>query len=249
MTDSRESDFLSDESTRPAWEGLGEPDMRPGDSSRPAPLGDVTTVGLSGDSLDDDLDLDPLPITSRAERKALKGSEVSMVRWVVETVGLLLLALVLAQGIKTFLVQPYIVPTGSMIPTIQINDRVLANKLVYWVGTEPAQGDVVVLDDPTGQFDMLVKRVVAVGGQTVDLQDGQVLVDGERLIEPYVHGQPTEMQMQSFPYEVPEGDVLVLGDNRTNSADSRTFGSVSVDSIRGRAFWTYWPMDRFGALR
>lgn len=224
MSDSRDQDFLSSPGDVPAWEGLGEPDIN-------------TDQGES------------LPVTRRNERKALSKGEVSTVRWVIETIGLLLLALLLAQGIKTFLVQPYIVPTGSMIPTIQIGDRILANKLVYWTGTEPAPGDVVVLDDPTGQFDMLVKRVVATGGQTIDLVDGSVVVDGEVAMEPYTHGLPSEPQVQSFPYEIPDGEVWVMGDNRTNSADSRSFGSVPAETIRGRGFWTYWPIDRFGALK
>lgn len=224
-----------------AWAGLGAPDAgSPAAIPAAKPTDDQRHIGARDEAL---------PPAKRSDRKGREGGEVSAARWVVETIGLLLLALVLAQGIKTFLIQPYIVPTGSMIPTIQINDRVLANKLVYWVGGVPEQGDIVVLDDPTGQFDMLVKRVIAVGGQTVDLADGKVFVDGEQLIEPYTHGLPTEPQVQTFPYRVPEGEVWVMGDNRTNSGDSRSFGSVPIDTVRGRGFWTYWPADRFGALR
>lgn len=236
MSDSRDQDFLATPSDAPAWEGLGEPDVK----------GASTPVRAA--ELDGDTNV-TLPVTRRNERKALGKGEASTARWIIETIGLLVLALVLAQGIKTFLIQPYIVPTGSMIPTIQINDRILANKLVFWTGVEPSRGDIVVLDDPTGQFDMLVKRVVAVGGQTVDLVDGSVIVDGKLLVEPYSHGLPSDPQIQVFPYEVPEGEIWVMGDNRTNSADSRSFGSVPVETIRGRAFWTYWPMDRFGALK
>lgn len=222
-----------------AWSGLGEPDI--GD---PVQL----PVNRLGAQTDGETPIaGSVPSVRRSDRKG--PGEVSTVRWVLETIGLLLLALVLAQGIKTFLVQPYIVPTGSMIPTIQINDRILANKLVYWIGGEPQQGDIVVLDDPTGQYDMLVKRVVATQGQTVDLREGRVYVDDSLVVEPYVHGLETTPQIQAFPYTIPAGQVWLMGDNRTNSADSRSFGSVAIETVRGRAFWTYWPMDRFGSLK
>ena len=190
-----------------------------------------------------------LPPASRSHRKQKSAGEVSTLRWIIETVVLLVIALLIAQGIKTFVIQPYVVPSGSMIPAIQINDRVLANKFVYLGSAGPAVGDVVVLDDPTGQFPMLIKRVIALGGQTVDFIDGKLLVDGHERIEPYVMGKPTLPQMQDMPYVVPEGHVWVMGDNRTDSADSRTFGSVPESSVRGRAFWTYWPADRFGPLQ
>lgn len=228
------------------WSNLGEPDFSPADSS--------ATPHGGRDSESDNASLTEIrdagvPASTRANRKRQGGGEVSTFRWIVETAFLLLLALVIAQGIKVYLVQPYIVPTGSMIPTIEINDRLLANKLSIWLGEEPKAGDIVVLDDPTGQFDALAKRVVAVGGQTVDLIDGSLYIDGQRQAEAYTHGLPTTQQIQPMPYKIPAGEVWVMGDNRTNSADSRTFGSVPVSSIRGLAFWTYWPLDRFGALR
>lgn len=173
---------------------------------------------------------------------------VSTTRWIIETVLLVIAAFVIAQGIKAFLVEPYLIPSGSMIPTIEINDRVLANKLVYRIGGKPQPGEVVVLDDPTGQFPQLIKRVIAVGGQTIDLRDGDVYIDDNKIDEPYVHGAPTDPQYVPMPFEVPEGYVWVMGDNRTNSGDSRSFGPMPVKSVRGRAFLTYWPLSRFGGL-
>ena len=175
-------------------------------------------------------------------------SEPSTMRWIIETALLFLLALAIAQGIKTFLVQPYLVPSGSMLPTIQLRDRVLANKLVFKVGGTPKYKDIVVFDDPTGEYPTLIKRVIAVGGQTVDLKDGDVYIDGKKLDEPYTYGKPSYPQVLSFPLRIKEGYVWVMGDNRTNSADSRTFGPVPLSSVHGRAFWTYWPPNRFGAL-
>ena len=175
--------------------------------------------------------------------------EPSTMRWIIETVLLFILAFAIAQGIKTYLVQPYLIPSGSMLPTIQLRDRVLANKLVYKTGTKPKYRDIVVFDDPTGEFPTLIKRVIAVGGQTVDLHDGAVYVDGKKLEQPYTHGKPSYPQILNFPVQIPEGYVWVMGDNRTNSGDSRSFGPVPLSAIHGRAFWTYWPLNNFGKLQ
>lgn len=172
---------------------------------------------------------------------------VSFGRWLAELLVMVALAFLLASGIRTFVVQPYVVPTGSMIPTIEIQDRIIANKFIYRFD-EPEAGDIVVLDDPTGNVDTLVKRVIAVGGQTVDLQEGFVVVDGVMLDEPYTHGLPSDPMSQAMPYVIPEGSVWLMGDNRTNSADSRVFGAVPLSDIRGKAFVCYWPISRMGGL-
>lgn len=175
--------------------------------------------------------------------------EESMGRWLIETVVLVLLAFALAQGIKTFVIQPFVIPTGSMKPTIMEDDRVLAEKLSYRFGSSPAPGDVVVFDDPLGEHPQLIKRVIAVGGQTVDIREDGVYIDDEPLDEPYIHGKPTEIGTVELPVTVPDGYVWLMGDNRPNSGDSRFFGPRPVASVRGRAFWTYWPPTRFGELR
>lgn len=178
-----------------------------------------------------------------------KTPQTSTTRWLIETAVLVLLAFALAQGIKAFLVQPFMIPTGSMIPTIEIGDRVLADKTVYRFVREPEQGDIVVFDDPNGVHPQLIKRVIAVAGQTVDVADGQVVVDGEPLDEPYVHGKVTEPGSIELPTTVPDGSVWLMGDNRPESGDSRFFGPRPISTVRGRAFWTYWPLNRFGALK
>jgi signal peptidase I len=175
--------------------------------------------------------------------------ETSTVRWLIETALLILLAFALAQGIKTYLVQPFVIPTGSMEPTIAIGNRVLAEKISYRFFTQPAYGDIVVFDDPNGQHPQLIKRVIAVGGQTVDVRDGAVWVDGKRLVEPYIHGKPNELGTVPMPIKIPMGQVWLMGDNRTNSGDSRFFGPVSIEQIKGHAVWTYWPPREFGALQ
>lgn len=177
------------------------------------------------------------------------GSHTSFGRWLLETVLLVVAAFVLAQGIKTYIVQPFVIPTGSMRPTILEQDRVLAEKITYRFLRGPAPGDVVVFDDPMGQHPQLIKRVIAVEGQTVDIRDGVVYVDGEALSEPYTHGKPTLPGTFELPVTVPEGYVWLMGDNRPNSGDSRFFGPQPVRVVTGRAIWRYWPPDRFGPLR
>lgn len=206
------------------------------------------------DDIDRALGLDPAPgvapdaQTVPAEPARPEAQErPSFIRWVAELVVMVALAFLLATGIRTFIVQPYVIPSGSMIPTIELWDRVVALKFSYRFA-EPVTGDIVVLDDPTGQVDTLIKRVIATGGQTVDLVDGAVVVDGVTLVEPYTHGKPSNPQVVSMPYVVPEDAVWVMGDNRTDSQDSRYFGPVPVSQVRGKAVFRFWPVDRIGPL-
>lgn len=171
-------------------------------------------------------------------------------RQVLEFVLTLGAAVVIAWVVRTWVVQPFIVPTGSMLPTIQLKDQVLANKFIYDF-EKPKQGDIVVFDDPTGEVPILIKRVIAVGGQSVALKEGHVVVNGTMLVEPYTHGLPSEPLMGStvtYPVKVPVGYVWVMGDNRTNSKDSRWFGPVPLAIVHGKAFVTYWPPSRMGVL-
>jgi len=167
--------------------------------------------------------------------------------------AMLALVLLLSWGLRTFVVQAYGIPTGSMESTIEIGDMVLSEKVSYYF-RDVQPGDVVTFEDPETEDRMLIKRVIAVGGQTVELVDGNVVVDGAVLDEPYTQGRPSvplvSPQGESivYPYTVPEGYVWVMGDNRTNSNDSRVFGAVEETSITGRAALTYWPLTRFGLL-
>ncbi len=177
--------------------------------------------------------------------------QAGAVRQIIEFIVTLAVAFLVAQAVRTWVIQPFVVPTGSMLPTIQLSDQVLANKFVYRF-TTPKRGDIVVLDDPDGRVTTLIKRVIAVSGQTVDLQNGAVVVDGTALVEPYTHGLPSEPLRGSditFPYKVPADSVWVMGDNRTDSQDSRWFGGVPMSSVHGQAFFIYWPWARIGPLR
>lgn len=174
-------------------------------------------------------------------------------RWLAETILLVLLAVVLAQGIRTFLLESFVIPSGSMIPTIQLGDRVLGEKVTFRFVRKPERGEIVVFDNPQRaqmpEIKFFIKRVIATEGQKVDIRDGAVFVDGEELQEPYVHGQKTLPGTVSTPITIPDGQVWLMGDNRNNSGDSRFFGPVTVSAVRARAFWTYWPVGNMGTLR
>lgn len=186
-----------------------------------------------------------------AESDHDKPQALSFGRWLLETSFLIVLAFALAQGTRAYAIQAYVVPSGSMIPTIEIQDRVLVEKITYRVIRPPAQGEVVVLDNPhptSSRDKTLIKRVIATEGQIVDIHDNTVWVDGVALDEPYVHGKPTLPGPVMTPLTVPAGCVWLMGDNRTKSSDSRYFGPQPVSKVRGRAILTYWPPRDFGKL-
>lgn len=157
-------------------------------------------------------------------------------------------------ALRTFVFVPYEIPSGSMEDTIMTGDMVFSEKVTYYMRA-PQQGDIVTFDDPEVEGRTLIKRVIAVGGQTVNLVDGHVVVDGVVLDEPYTLGKESNPLNRtapgvdiSFPYTVPDGSVWVMGDNRTSSQDSRYFGAIPVSSITGRAALIYWPANDFGVL-
>ena len=152
---------------------------------------------------------------------------------------------------KTFVYQAYTIPTGSMEETIMPGDMVFAEKITYRF-SDINPGDIVTFEQvgSSGDERVLIKRVIAVGGQTIELVDGKVLVDGVELDEPYVKGvtSPLSPSSVTYPYTVPEGYVWVMGDNRQNSSDSRAFGPIPVSSVLERAVFCYWPFSHLGSL-
>ena len=201
-------------------------------------------------------------------KKKKRGGLFSTLR---DLVVIVVIAVVMAWALTTWVVQPYEIPSGSMEDTIDIGDRVLSEKLTSRA-SDPEPGDIVTFtcwEDPwtedlytsvddastdvQGRLEekVLIKRVIATGGQTVDIRDGSVWVDGVELDEDYTDGAVTEELSGSditFPYAVPDDEVWVMGDNRTNSKDSRFFGSISKESLTGRAVFRYWPVDSIGML-
>jgi signal peptidase I len=186
--------------------------------------------------------------SSSVERRHRRDDTMSFGRWVLELVVLLAVAWVLAWGIKSYVVQPFIIPSSSMEPTLIISDRVLVNRFIYRF-TQPKVGDIVVFVSPEeGNID-LIKRVVAVGGQSIDIRDGKVFVDGTQRVEPFVNEAYPDHYDSDEPVTVPRGSVFVMGDNRPNSKDSRYIGTQPVTRILGRAFAIYWPLGRLTWFR
>lgn len=174
-------------------------------------------------------------------------------RQVLELVVMVTLVIGCYIGLRSFIVGTYEIPSGSMRETIQIGDRVFSEKISYY-GRGPLPGEVVTFEDPLEKGQTLIKRVIAVSGDTVDLVDGEVYVNGQKLDEPYTLGKPSEPLDPApgvsieYPYTVPKGCLWVMGDNRTNSADSRYFGAIPELSVSGHANFIYWPIDHVGVL-
>ncbi|MFN2164838.1 MAG: signal peptidase I [Anaerolineae bacterium] len=153
-------------------------------------------------------------------------------------------AVLIALLINVFVVQATTIDGPSMQPNLYGGYRVMTEKITYHFLHGPRRGDVVVIDMP-GEEIPLIKRVIALPGETVEVRDGHVIIDGQPLEEPWV----TQWGGRDYPAtRIPPLQVFVLGDNRPSSRDSRTFGPVSIDQLVGHALFIYWPPDRIGAL-
>ncbi|BAF59898.1 signal peptidase I [Pelotomaculum thermopropionicum SI] len=155
------------------------------------------------------------------------------------------IAVVLAVVIRLFVLEPFYIPSGSMEPTLKENDRIIVSKLNYRF-QEPKRGDIVVFKFPRDPKRNFVKRLIAVGGETVALKDGHLYINGQAVPEDYL---PPGLRFSDYgPREVPEGCYFMLGDNRNNSDDSRVWGFLPENLIVGKAVLIYWPLDRIGIV-
>ena len=170
-----------------------------------------------------------------------------------EYVVIFVVALVLVFGIiKPFVVEAFRVPSESMVPTLEVQDRFLANKFIYRF-TGPERGDIVVFENvepnARGDLDILVKRVVGLPGDTIQVQGGTLFVNGEIQNEPYLNTDVVPDTNAPYgPTEVPEGTFFAMGDNRGNSQDSRFYGPVPMENLKGEAFLRFWPLNRAEVL-
>jgi signal peptidase I len=197
-----------------------------------------------------------------------RGREV--MRGLIEIPIVAALAIVIVVVLRAFVVQPFYIPSASMEPQLQVNDKILVSRLSYRL--HPIhRGDLIVFDEPPGarlegiapsstgavkwvgerlglvpRTDELVKRVIGLPGDRVEGHDGHVYVDAHLLIEPYL---PVGRQTEDFaPEIVPKGMLWVMGDNRGNSNDSRYFGPIRKSTVVGRAVLKVWPLDKFSFL-
>jgi signal peptidase I len=164
-----------------------------------------------------------------------------------ELFSIVIIAFVLAMILRTFVIEGRIIPTGSMLPTIQLKDRVMVNKFIYRF-KEPERGDIVVFDPPealnTNQD--YIKRVIGLPGDRVEMKDGKVYINDRPLKEPYL---AEVLDYEYGPVDVPEGCLLVLGDNRNHSFDSHYWNAwLTRDRLKGKAFMTYWPYNHIKLL-
>jgi signal peptidase I len=173
----------------------------------------------------------------------------------------ILIALVVALFIRTFIVQAFKIPSGSMIPTLEIGDHILVNKFIYGFRipytrirllpfTRPQRGDIVVFVYPLDESKDFIKRVIAVAGETVEIRDKRIYINGQAVEDP--RGVFTESRVlprgmdprDNFgPVQVPHDSLFVMGDNRDNSRDSRYWGFVHVGTVKGKAFLIYYSWD------
>lgn len=173
----------------------------------------------------------------------------------------ILIALAIALVIRTFVVQAFKIPSGSMIPTLEIGDHILVNRFIYGFRipytrvrllpfTTPQRGDVIVFVYPEDNSKDFIKRVVGVGGDTVEIRDKRVYVNGKPWEDPYgVYTDPRVLPKSMDPRDnfgpvkVPPDGLFVMGDNRDNSRDSRYWGFVHVGEVKGKAFLIYYSWD------
>jgi signal peptidase I len=189
---------------------------------------------------------EPVSAVGEAPSAATARGRNRAFRWTVEVVVIVAAAFVLALLVQQFVVKPFAIPSPSMEPTLVEGDRVLVNRLVYHFRS-PERGDVMVFHPPGRPgSDPFIKRIVAVGGDTIAVRDGLLWVNGVAQDEPFIKEHPI---VGDFPETmVPAGFVWAMGDNRNNSGDSRVFGPVSVKEIMGEAFAIYWPLNHLSGL-
>jgi signal peptidase I len=174
-----------------------------------------------------------------------------------EILETLVLTFLIFWVIQSFIAQPYRVQQESMMRTLEPDQYVLVDKLTPRFDTYK-RGDIVVFNPPQNWVqegsEPYIKRVIGVGGDSIQLKDGDVYVNGTKIDEPYVYqengkGQPTEALSGVDHWVVPQGQLFLMGDHRGNSADSREFGPVDLSAVIGRAWLRYWPLDTFSILQ
>lgn len=162
--------------------------------------------------------------------------------WIISLVSAVAVALL----IRTFIVELYVVDGPSMQPTLQDGERLVVNKFIYY-WREPKRGEVVIFRYPRDHSRVFIKRVIAIGGDTIEIKDGHVLVNDALVNEDYI----AEKTRTEYPKQtVPEGTIFVCGDNRRNSLDSRfpDVGFVPLELLKGKASLIFWPVDNFATL-
>lgn len=162
-----------------------------------------------------------------------------------EVIESLVIAVVLALIIRTFILQPFYIPTGSMEPNLMVQDHIIVNKIGYrfW---EPQRGDIVVFRFPKDPSKDFVKRLIGLPGDKVEIRKSKLYINGNLVPEKYL---PAGLEFGSFgPTVIPENSYFMMGDNRNNSDDSRSWGVLPRENVIGKAVLIYWPLNRIHLL-
>jgi signal peptidase I len=193
------------------------------------------------------------PNQSPLGAKGAQKSDSRRSRWrpIWENVQIIVIALILAFLIRTFIAEPRYIPSDSMLPTLEQGDRLVVEKVSYYF-RPPQRGEIVVFEPPP-QLQMqgyesnqaFIKRVIGTSGETVAVQDGTVYIDRHPLSEPYILEAPN-YSLQSV--SVPQDRLFVMGDNRNNSNDSHVWGFLPERNVIGRAVFRFWPLNRLGIV-
>ncbi|AFY94742.1 signal peptidase I [Chamaesiphon minutus] len=169
-----------------------------------------------------------------------------------ENITILVVAIGLAFFIRTFIAEPRYIPSESMLPTLEVGDRVIVEKLSYY-SHPPQRGDIIVFAPPPQlqaqgylKDRAFIKRVIGLPGNTIEVKNGRVYVDRELLTESYI-AEPPNYAMS--PVVVPSDQIFVMGDNRNNSNDSHVWGFLPKTNIIGHACFRFWPLERWGGMR
>jgi len=174
-------------------------------------------------------------------------SPKSTARFFVELIEIVLIAFALSWVLRTYVIEARKIPTGSMLPTIQLDDRVIVDKFFFKNFDHLSAGDIIVFHPPPSAHatEDFIKRIVGLPGDTLEIRNHITYVNGQQLYEPYV----SDKSKNDFgPIVVPKDSVFVMGDNRNNSDDSRVWGFLPIQNITGRTLFRYWPINHVGAL-
>lgn len=183
-----------------------------------------------------------------------------------EWIESILIAFVIAIVLQTFVVQAFKIPSGSMIPTFNIGDRIFVNKFLYCARIpfvnirlpvldlrQPSRGDIIVFQSPEDPRKDFVKRLIARGGESVEIKDGKIFVDGKAVEEPSIKAQfyynAGDYGKEGESVTVPAGHYYALGDNSANSRDSRYWGFIPKENLIGKAVLIYWPIPRIRMIK
>lgn len=165
-------------------------------------------------------------------------------RFLVDVLQTLLLSVVLFLVINAVSARIRVDGT-SMEPTLHDGEFIIVNKLAYKIG-DPQQGDIVVFHFPRDPSQDYIKRIIGISGDKVIIEEGKVYVNGRELVEPYIAAPPAYANSQ---WDIPEGHLFVLGDNRNNSSDSHTWGTLPMEYVIGKALFVYWPLEEWGLIK